>query len=154
MVDYTLHAFRESGNAYKAALMLELNGADWRAEWVDFFNGATRTPDYRAVNVMGEVPVLVDHTMRDADDTELTLSQSGVILLHLAERYAEFGPQDAFERREVMRWMFFDNHKLTGYTAPYRFLAHFKKQDDAATEFLRGRMLGRVQGAGGAPDRP
>ena len=141
MSDYTLHSFLESGNAYKAALMLQLNEADWRPVWVDFFNGETRTPDYRAVNVMGEVPVLVDHTMRDQNDEELTLSQTGVILYHLCERFTDFAPRDKFEDRECLRWLLFDNHKLTGYTATYRFLSHFLKQDDAATDFLRGRML-------------
>ena len=38
--------------------MLALAGADWEPVWVDFFNGGTRTPEYRELNEMGEVPVL------------------------------------------------------------------------------------------------
>ena len=76
MAEYTLHCFAQSGNAYKAALMLELNGADWEPVWVDFFNGATRTPEYLELNEMGEVPVL--------EHGELRLTQSGVILDYLA----------------------------------------------------------------------
>lgn len=140
MPDYTLHCFRESGNAYKVALMLQLADAAWLPVWVDFFGGETRTPDYRALNVMGEVPVLVDQTMRDENDENLTLTQTGVILTHLAERFTGYAPRDRAEEREVLRWLLFDNHKLTGYTAPYRFLTHFLKKDDAATEFLEGRM--------------
>ena len=30
MPEYKLHCFAESGNAYKAALMLELTGQDWQ----------------------------------------------------------------------------------------------------------------------------
>ena len=59
MAEYQLYCFAQSGNAYKAALMLALTGADWEPVFVDFFNGETRTPDYRALNEMGEVPVLV-----------------------------------------------------------------------------------------------
>ncbi len=55
-----LYCFGESGNAYKAALTMELAGIDWEPVFVDFFNGETRTPDYRKLNPMGEVPVLVD----------------------------------------------------------------------------------------------
>jgi len=51
-----LHCFGESGNAYKAALTLELSGADWEPVFVDFFNGAGRTPEFLEMNVMGEVP--------------------------------------------------------------------------------------------------
>jgi len=59
MAEYRLHCFAESGNAYKAALMLELCGLDWQALWVDYFNGATRSAAYRGeINELGEVPVL------------------------------------------------------------------------------------------------
>ena len=85
MAEYTLHCFAQSGNAYKAALMLELAGADWVPRQVDYFNGETRTSAYRAINPMGEVPVL--------QHGGLLLSQSGVILDYLAERYPQFGPR-------------------------------------------------------------
>jgi glutathione S-transferase len=44
MAEYTLYCFAQSGNAYKAALMLALCRADWAPRFVDFFNGETRTP--------------------------------------------------------------------------------------------------------------
>jgi glutathione S-transferase len=71
MMTNTLYCFGESGNAYKAALTLELSGTPWSPRFVDFFKGEARGPGFRAINPMGEVPVL------DADGTILT--QSGVI---------------------------------------------------------------------------
>jgi glutathione S-transferase len=124
MAEYVLHCFAQSGNAYKAALMLELAGADWSPRYVDYFGGETRTAAYRAINAMGEVPVL-EHGGR-------TISQSGVILDYLAESLGKFGPRDADERREVLRWLLFDNHKFTSYTATYRFLRTFVQNADAA----------------------
>jgi glutathione S-transferase len=60
LADYLLYCFGESGNAYKAALMLELCRLDWELRPVDYFQGETRTPEYRSkVNELGEVPVLV-----------------------------------------------------------------------------------------------
>ena len=56
MAEYTLHSFAQSGNAYKPALALELAGADWTPRFVDYFGGETRTPAYREINAMGEVP--------------------------------------------------------------------------------------------------
>ena len=87
MPEYQLYCFAQSGNAYRAALMLNLIGADWKPVYVDFFKGGeTRTPKYRAeVNEMGEVPVLVH------GDKKLT--QSGVILTYLAERSGKFKPR-------------------------------------------------------------
>jgi glutathione S-transferase len=123
MAEYTLHCFAQSGNAYKPALMLEVAGADWAPRQVDYFNGETRTPAYRAINPMGEVPVL--------QHGGITLSQSGVILDYLAERFTAFGPRDAAERRELLRWLLFDNHKLTSYTATYRFMRAFVESPNA-----------------------
>lgn len=134
MAEYELFCFKESGNAYKAALMLELAGCDWSARWVDFFNGETRTPEYREnVNIMGEVPVL-----RHGD---VMLSQSGVILTYLAEQTRKFGGHTKEEKREILRWILFDNHKLTASVAVYRFTTFFLKDvDKGATDFLAGRM--------------
>ena len=124
MAGYSLYCFAQSGNAYKAALMLELAGAAWTPRFVDYFGGETRTPAYRAINVMGEVPVLEHGALR--------LSQSGVILDYLANLLGKYGAQDADERREILRWLLFDNHKLTSYTATYRFMRTFATSADAA----------------------
>lgn len=112
-----LHCFGESGNAYKAALTLELSGLDWRPVFVDFFNGATRSPEFKALNPMGEVPVMVD------DD--VVLSQSGVIQDYAAEKSGKFGWENGEERRAVLRWLLFDNHKVSGVGGPLRFNMNF-----------------------------
>lgn len=132
MPAFTLYCFAQSGNAYKAALMLNLCGAEWAPRFVDFFNGETRTPAYREINVMGEVPVL-EHDGR-------RLSQSGVILDYLASRLGRFGWRDDDERREILRWILFDNHKLTSYIATLRFMLQFARTGETpVTEWLRGR---------------
>jgi glutathione S-transferase len=132
VAEYTLHCFAQSGNAYKPALALQLAGADWAPRFVDFFGGETRTPAYRARNVMGEVPVL--------EHRGTALSQSGVILDYLAGTLGMFGPRDDAQRREILRWLLWDNHKLTSYTATYRFMRMFTADaDPAVLAFLRGR---------------
>ena len=92
MAEYTLYGFAQSGNAYKPALALELAGADWAPRFVDYFGGETRTPAYRAINVMGEVPVL--------EHRGAALSQSGVILDYLA---GTPGPVRRARRRRAAR---------------------------------------------------
>jgi glutathione S-transferase len=132
MADYTLHCFAQSGNAYKAALMLNLCGADWSPRFVDFFGGETRTDAYRHLNVMGEVPVLEHHGRR--------LTQSGVILDYLALTLGRFGWDDDDERREILRWLLWDNHKLTSYIATLRFLVSLSKDPHpAVVETFRAR---------------
>ena len=133
MAEYTLYCFAQSGHAYKPALMLALCGADWQPRFVDYFGGETRSAAFRAVNEMGEVPIL-EHAGR-------RLTQSGVILDYLAERLGRFGGRDQDERREILRWVLFDNHKLTSYTATLRYLVAFARTGETpVTEFLRGRV--------------
>jgi glutathione S-transferase len=135
MAEYQLYCFAQSGNAYRAALMLNLIGADWEPVFVDFFKGETRTPEYRAnVNEMGEAPVLAHRGRK--------LSQSGVILNYLARRSGKFQPNGEDEELEALRWIIFDNQKVNGFLGPYRFLRIFAKPagDPAVLAFLKGRI--------------
>ena len=130
-----LHCFGESGNAYKAALTLELSGYDWKPVFVDFFNGATRTPEFRAINEMGEAPVFVEDG--------LTITQSGAIQFHVAHRTGRFGGAGGDEAREVLRWVLWDNHKLSSQAGMTRFLMNFLPEDRRPAEviaFTQGRL--------------
>lgn len=136
MAEYRLYCFAQSGNSYRAALMLNLIGADWEPVFVDYFGKAeTRTAEYRsAVNEMGEAPVLAHGAKK--------LSQSGVILTYLAERSGQFLPHGEDERLEALRWILFDNQKVNGYLGPYRFLINWAKPKahQSALDFLKARI--------------
>lgn len=133
-----LHCFGESGNAYKAALTLELSGAEWEPVYVDFFNGQTRTPEFRELNVMGEVPVM--------EDGDLVLTQSGVIQDYVSSKTGKLGGRSAAERRDVLRWMFFDNHKVSGVAGPLRFLMNFLAEEKRNADVI-AFTLARLKGA-------
>jgi glutathione S-transferase len=140
MPEYQLYCFAQSGNAYRAALMLNLIAADWRPIYVDFFKGGeTRTPKYRTeVNEMGEAPVLVHGDKK--------LSQSAVILAYLSERAGKFQPDSDDARLEALRWLIFDNQKVNGFLGPYRFLKNFARPagDPAVMAFLKTRIDGSL----------
>ncbi|MFT3690144.1 glutathione S-transferase family protein [Paenirhodobacter sp.] len=126
-----LYCFGESGNAYKAALTMALTGYDWAPVFVDYFNGETRTPAFRAINEMGEAPVFVEDG--------LTLTQSGVIQLHVADRTGRL----ISDRNEVLRWLFWDNHKGSSQFGTLRFLMNFvpeEKRPQDAIRWLSGRV--------------
>ncbi len=131
-----LHCFGESGNSYKAALALELSGLDWEPVFVDFFNGETRTPEYRAkVNEMGEAPVLVDGDFR--------ISQSGAIQEYVNQTSGKLGGADLDEDYQIMRWVLWDNHKLSSQAGMTRFLMNFLPEDKRPAEviaFMQGRL--------------
>jgi glutathione S-transferase len=140
MPEYELYCFAQSGNAYRAALMLNLIGADWKPVFVDFFGKMVqRSPEYRGeVNEMGEAPVLAHGAKK--------LSQSGVILTYLARRSGKYRPDGEDEELEALRWIIFDNQKVNGFLGPFRFLKNFAKPagDPAVLAFLKGRIDGNL----------
>lgn len=139
-MSYKLHCFAQSGNAYKVALMLELIEQEWQPVFVDFFNGAARSAEYHELNEMAEVPML--------EDGETHLTQSGVILDYLSSKHGKFGAGSAAERREILRWMFWDNHKLTANLATGRFMQLFMPEEQRNPDiikFLMGRAVAAMK---------
>ncbi|WP_372604611.1 glutathione S-transferase family protein [Actibacterium sp.] len=130
-----LYCFGESGNSYKAALTLELAELEWEPIFVDFFNGEARSPAYLELNPMGEVPVMIDG--------DVTLTQSGVMQDYISSKTGKFGGRSAAERRDILRWMFWDNHKMSSQCGTTRFLMNFlppEKRPAEVIAFLQGRL--------------
>lgn len=135
-----LYCFGESGNAYKAALALELSGLNWEPVKVDFFGGQTRGDDFRTdVNVMGEAPVLIDGDVR--------LTQSGAIQQYVSDKSGKLGG-DAADKYEVLRWVLWDNHKLSSQAGMTRFLMNFLPEQHRNADviaFNQGRLKAAFQ---------
>jgi len=135
---YKLHSFSQSGNCYKVALLLQAMRQPWtpvHMPFSDFTGGVPRSDVWRAEqNAMGEVPIL------EVGDQKLT--QSAAILLYLSAKHGAYGGQTESDRQEVLRWLFFDNHKFTSYLATWRFMKSFMQvqADPAVEKFLRGRI--------------
>ena len=134
-----LHCFGESRNAYKAALTLELAGINWSPVYVDFFGGAARSDGYRDLNIMAEAPILVQG--------DFSLSQSGAIQQWVVDQTGNLGgsPEDKYE---VLRWVLFDNHKMSSQAGMTRFLMNFLPEDKRPLEvikFMQGRVLGALK---------
>ncbi|MEM8824894.1 MAG: glutathione S-transferase family protein [Pseudomonadota bacterium] len=129
-----LHCFGESGNSYKAALALELSGLDWEPVFVDFFGGQSRTSEWRAENPMGEAPLLIDGDFK--------LSQSGAIQQWISDKTGKFAGEGD-DKYQVLRWVLWDNHKLSSNAGMTRFLMNFLPEDKRPEDviaFQQGRL--------------
>jgi len=134
MTHYRLHCIGASGNSYKLALYMNCAGLDWEPVGVDFAGGETRDANWRDhTNPMGEVPVL--------EVNGQFMSQSGAILIWLAETTGKFAPT-ADQHVEALRWILFDNHKFTNNYAMHRFQKSFMPEPvhPAVLAFLRLRV--------------
>ncbi len=114
--------------------MLRLCHEDFEPIWTDFASRVTWTAEWRrTVNAMGEIPVL--------EEDGVGLTQTAPILLRLSARFARFGGADETTRYEILRWLFWDNQKLSGYMATYRHMRAFTPSPDPhVLAFLRSRV--------------
>lgn len=97
----TLYSHPESGNSYKARLLLSFLEVPHRIIDIDLMTDEQHQPAYLAINPRGEVPAL-----RDGD---LTLRDSAAILVYLA---ATYGPDPWYPSRpramaEIAEWLAF-----------------------------------------------
>ena len=132
---YRLHCFSQSGPCFKVAFLLRALAQPYETVFVDFMHGATRDSVWREQsNVMGEIPVLEDDVRR--------LTQSGAILTYLAAKHGAYAGNTPDEQQEILRWLFFDNHKFTSYFASYRFAKAFSstKPDPAVMAWLKAKI--------------
>ena len=134
MSQYRLHYFPESGNSYKLALMLRLCNQEFEPVWTDFGSRVTWTPEWRSsINAMGEIPVL--------EEDGIKWTQTGPLLLKLAKKFGQLGAANEHEEYELLRWLFWDNQKLSGHVATYRFLRTFTENpNQEVLRYLRRRI--------------
>ncbi len=114
-----LYDFYESGNGYKARLLLAQLGLAYERIELDILKGATRTPEYLAINPNGRIPVL------ELDDGA-RLAESNAILCYLAEG-TPFLPDQRLQRARALQWLFFEQYSHEPFIATLRFW-HFSGQ--------------------------
>jgi glutathione S-transferase len=110
----TLYDYLDSGNGYKARLLLAQLERPCRWVELDIMTGATRTPAFLARNPNGRIPTL------ELDDGTC-LAESNAILWYLAEGTA-FLPAGRLARAQVLQWMFFEQYSHEPYVATPRYI--------------------------------
>ncbi|NVO16743.1 MAG: glutathione S-transferase family protein [Rhodoplanes sp.] len=101
---YTLYSMQRSGNCYKVRLALAQLRIPHRLIEIDVLKGENRTPEFRARNPSGRVPLLEVAAGR-------WLPESNAILWYIAGG-TPLAPEDRFERAEALRWMFFEQNSM------------------------------------------
>lgn len=128
-----LYDMLESGNAYKVRLLLHHFTQPFQRIEMDVANGATRKPDFLAINPNGRVPTVV------LDDGTV-LAESNAILWYFAEG-TPFAPTDRLGRAQALQWMFFEQYSHEPHIAVARYWAHHPGAvDDLDRAILPGKM--------------
>ena len=94
--------FAPTGNGLRASVALEETGLPYKLHKLDLYKGEQHTEQFRHINPAGLIPVIVDPD--GPGGKPLTLSQSGAIVLYLAEKSGRFIPADVTVRTLAMQW--------------------------------------------------
>jgi glutathione S-transferase len=134
MTALRLHDYGPSANCYKVRLLLAQLGIEYERVPVDIFAGDTLTDEYAKVNPQRQTPVL------ETDGAE-PLTESGAILVHLAEG-TEYLPEDANDRAQALRWLFFEQTEVIQGIAGLRFRLVTQRIRPDGREALWRRSVG------------
>ena len=127
-----LYDHLDSGNGYKARLLLAQLGQPYRWVELDILSGATRTPAFLAKNPNGRIPAL-------ELDNGVCLAESNAILWYLAEG-SPFLPAGRLERAQALQWMFFEQYSHEPYVATPRYILRHLPEDSPRRGELPKRL--------------
>lgn len=92
-------------NSVRIPIMLEEIDLPYELKSVNVRKGQQKLPEHLAINPNGKVPVIVDS--EGPLGKPFTLTESGAILIYLAEKTGKLLPSDAFAKARVIEQMFF-----------------------------------------------
>lgn len=100
---YDVH-YWPTPNGKKVTVLLEELGAAYRIVPCNIGKGDQFTAEFLAINPNHRMPVLVDHDPAGGG-AQISVFESGAIMLYLAEKHGRFLPADPRGRVEVTQWL-------------------------------------------------
>lgn len=98
-----IHLYTSSTpNGHKVSCMLEAIEMTYEIHTVNLGEGDQRKPDFLKISPNGRIPAIVD-----TDNDDLSIFESGAIMLYLAEKSGKLIPSDIKGRAKVIEWLMF-----------------------------------------------
>lgn len=100
-----------TGNGRRASIMLEECGLPYELHAMELSTKVQKSDWYLKINPDGRIPAITDD---DAGDGKpVTISESGAILMYLAEKSGKFMPRAGAARAEALKWLFIQTSNLS-----------------------------------------
>ena len=91
-------------NGWKISIMLEEADIEYNVIPVNLGAGDQFKPEFLKISPNNRMPVIVDHDGPQGE--EVSIFESGAILMYLGEKSGKFFPQSDKERIRVLEWLF------------------------------------------------
>ena len=131
---YRVHGMAMSGNCHKVRVTLDVLGLAYQWTEVDMLKGATRKPDFLAMNPNGKAPVL-------EIEPGTYLAESNAILCYLADG-TRLMPAERLAKARVLQWLFFEQYSHEPYIAVARFLRKLHPDPESQRAIADSKMAG------------
>ncbi|HBE18406.1 MAG TPA: glutathione S-transferase [Cyanobacteria bacterium UBA11367] len=105
-------------NGRKVSIMLEEVNLPYNVHKIDITKGDQFTPEFVAINPNSKIPAIID------SDTNMTVFESGAILIYLAEKTGKLLPTEQKSRFQVIEWLMF---QMASVGPMFGQLNHFKR---------------------------
>ena len=89
-------------NGHKVSCLLEALEMPYEVHAINLADGEQHKPDFLKISPNGRIPAIVD-----TDNDELSIFESGAIMLYLAEKAGKLIPSDINGRAKVVEWLMF-----------------------------------------------
>jgi glutathione S-transferase len=139
-MNLTLYDMHTSGHSHRVRLFLSILGIDYEKVPIDTRSGNNQSPEYVALNPLGQVPTLVDGAVVITDST--------AALVYLAKKYGDerWLPEDPAGAARVQRWLSTASGELYRGPVLCRAAKVFgRKLDIAAAEAWAKRLFDWMQ---------
>ena len=128
-----------TSNGRKVSIMLEELGLPYRFHPIDISQGEQFEPGFQAISPNNKIPAIID---RDGPRGELSLFESGAILIYLAEKTSsDLLPEDPHRRMEVLAWLMF---QMGGVGPMFGQALHFVKYAKEDIAYGKERYMEEV----------
>ena len=109
-------------NGRKASIMLEEIGLDYTVHSIDITKDEQFTPEFIAINPNSKIPAIVDR------DSEITVFESGAILIYLAEKTGKLLSKDTKQRFQTIEWLMLQMGSIGPMFGQYNHFNRYAKE--------------------------
>jgi GSH-dependent disulfide-bond oxidoreductase len=129
-----------TSNGVRARIALEECGLAYKLHPIDLAKGENRTPQFLALNPMGQIPVIVD--AEGPGGKPITLSQSTAILMYCAEKSGKFMPKDPAARPALLQALMSASTDITPAIGAVFAIIRSKEPHGPSGDLLKQRVKG------------
>ena len=121
-------------NGRKVSIMLEETKINYKITYINLSKDEQFKPEFLKLNPYGKIPAIIDH------EKNLTLIESGAILIYLAKKNKQFFPQE--NETKILEWLMFQISNVGPILGQLHHFSHFNPGKSLYSEerFYKGAL--------------